>query len=68
TVKATGSIAVTTPPDAVAVDAHPATDAPPASDAQAADAHPGSDGGPLLDARVDAPVRDATVIDAGGQS
>ena len=68
TVKATGSIAVTTPPDAGAADAHPATDAPPASDAQAADAHPGSDGGPLLDAHADAPVRDATAMDAGGQS
>ncbi len=63
TVKATGSIAVTTPPDGGAPDAHPATDALPA-----ADAHPETGTGPALEAGVDGPMGDAAAVDAGGQS
>ena len=76
---ATGSIAVTTPPDggAAGADAHPGVDALPNGDANAAgdarvttdaqpvpDGHPAGDAGGATDARGDAPVADAASVDA----
>jgi len=62
TLTATGSIAVTTPPDggSTGVDAHPGADARPVADAQ-----PTPDAGRALDARADAPAGDVAAADGG---
>ncbi|HVY37685.1 MAG TPA: hypothetical protein VHM31_07110 [Polyangia bacterium] len=66
TLTATGSIAVTTPPDggSAGVDAHPGADARPAADAHPTpDGHPNDGPAPVdaRDARLDTPVGDAAM-------